>query len=277
MDLPNDEAGNAAIGSLWARSRIADLERSMRHGENPTTVAAITDLGLAHSLVTQWTSFVAVEEKLVVSDGQPRQVRVPVDMPQGVSWQGVFGGAGSAGESMHRLRSAGVQMHHDAVAKSLAVPEQANQPAPGIPSQIPSRGCEEKDEIRSAESCGLAIQMTVLSQDVASSGSIRLRIVYTNRGSVAVQVPANTHRGFAGLGLRWVDVAWQEHPIGAAQPGSAVPTASLAPGDALIREVDIPVSSLGSITNGTMVHIILDGTLWGSTDVPRVSIRIGAV
>jgi hypothetical protein len=201
-------------------------------------------------------------------------------MPQGVSWNGVFGGAGSAETHSQRVRSASVMMHHDAVAKSLVMPEQVNHPAPGapgIPSQFPIRGCEEKDEIRSAESCGLAIQMTVLSQDVASSGSIRLRIVYTNRGSVAVQVPANTHRGFAGLGLRWVDVAWQEHPIGAAQPGSAVPTASLAPGDALIREVDIPVSSLGSITNGTMVHIILDGTLWGSTDVPRVSIRIGAV
>jgi hypothetical protein len=42
-------------------------------------------------LMTQFTSFVAVEEKRVVEGGKPRLVQVPVEMPSGVSYEGVFG------------------------------------------------------------------------------------------------------------------------------------------------------------------------------------------
>jgi Ca-activated chloride channel family protein len=41
--------------------------------------------------MTQFTSFVAVEEMTVTEGGQPRTVQVPVEMPEGVSYQGVFG------------------------------------------------------------------------------------------------------------------------------------------------------------------------------------------
>jgi len=41
--------------------------------------------------MTQFTSFVAVEERVVTTDGQPRTVQVPVEMPEGVSYEGVFG------------------------------------------------------------------------------------------------------------------------------------------------------------------------------------------
>jgi Ca-activated chloride channel family protein len=41
--------------------------------------------------MTQYTSFVAVEEMTVTEGGQPRTVQVPVEMPEGVSYQGVFG------------------------------------------------------------------------------------------------------------------------------------------------------------------------------------------
>ena len=54
---------------------------------------AITQLGLDYRLMTQFTSFVAVEEMTVTDGGQPRRIEVPVEMPEGVSYQGVFGGA----------------------------------------------------------------------------------------------------------------------------------------------------------------------------------------
>jgi Ca-activated chloride channel family protein len=41
--------------------------------------------------MTQFTSFVAVEEKIVTEGGRPRRVDVPVEMPHGVSYEGVFG------------------------------------------------------------------------------------------------------------------------------------------------------------------------------------------
>jgi hypothetical protein len=47
--------------------------------------AEIIQVGLTHSLATQYTSFVAVEEKTVVRDGKPVRIEVPVELPQGVS------------------------------------------------------------------------------------------------------------------------------------------------------------------------------------------------
>jgi Ca-activated chloride channel homolog len=52
---------------------------------------AITQLGLDYRLMTQFTSFVAVEEMTVTDGGQPRRIEVPVEMPDGVSYEGVFG------------------------------------------------------------------------------------------------------------------------------------------------------------------------------------------
>ncbi|HEY7547152.1 MAG TPA: hypothetical protein VID27_19820, partial [Blastocatellia bacterium] len=42
-------------------------------------------------LMTQFTSFVAVEEMTITDGGEPRKVEVPVEMPEGVSHEGVFG------------------------------------------------------------------------------------------------------------------------------------------------------------------------------------------
>jgi hypothetical protein len=41
--------------------------------------------------MTQFTSFVAVEEMTITDGGVPRRVEVPVEMPEGVSRRGVFG------------------------------------------------------------------------------------------------------------------------------------------------------------------------------------------
>jgi biopolymer transport protein ExbB/TolQ len=41
--------------------------------------------------MTQFTSFVAVEEMIVTDGGRPRRIDVPVVMPEGVKYKGVFG------------------------------------------------------------------------------------------------------------------------------------------------------------------------------------------
>ena len=51
----------------------------------------IAQLGISYRLMTQFTSFVAVEERVVTQDGKPVRVEVPVEMPEGVSYEGVFG------------------------------------------------------------------------------------------------------------------------------------------------------------------------------------------
>jgi Ca-activated chloride channel family protein len=55
------------------------------------TAESITKLGLDFGLMTQYTSFVAVEERVVNESGAPRRVEVPIELPDGVSYEGIFG------------------------------------------------------------------------------------------------------------------------------------------------------------------------------------------
>jgi Ca-activated chloride channel family protein len=48
---------------------------------------AVTKLGLEYNLMTQFTSFVAVEETVVTEGGKPRLIEVPVAMPHGMSYE----------------------------------------------------------------------------------------------------------------------------------------------------------------------------------------------
>ncbi len=86
-----------ALASLWARSRIAELMMqdyaALQRGQFPDELKRqVLELGLTYRLMTQFTSFVAVEELTVTSGGEPVKVTVPVELPQGVSYEGIFGG-----------------------------------------------------------------------------------------------------------------------------------------------------------------------------------------
>jgi Ca-activated chloride channel family protein len=87
------------VATLWARRRIADLMSQDLSGAQRGTIRddlrqQITQLGLDHRLMTQFTSLVAVEETVVTSGGRTRCVQVPVEMPEGVSYDGVGRGQG---------------------------------------------------------------------------------------------------------------------------------------------------------------------------------------
>lgn len=77
-------AGNRALEYLWARTRISSL--SDYNFGRPTKEQAdeVTRLGLAHSLLTQYTSFVAVCEKVRNADGTAVDVAHPSPLPKGV-------------------------------------------------------------------------------------------------------------------------------------------------------------------------------------------------
>src|SRR4030095_12718419 len=89
---------HAVLATLWARTRVDDLMSADYQGiqnGNPRedTRESITQLGLNFRLMTQFTSFVAVEEMTVTDGGEPRRIEVPVEIPEGVSHTGVFGEA----------------------------------------------------------------------------------------------------------------------------------------------------------------------------------------
>jgi len=75
---------------LWARSRVDDLMSQdwlgvQQGNAKPEIKETITQLGLEYRLMTQFTSFVAVEEMIVTDGGQPRKVEVPVEVPEGTT------------------------------------------------------------------------------------------------------------------------------------------------------------------------------------------------
>lgn len=100
--FPEAKTQHDVLAPLWARSRIDDLMsqdfNGMQQGTmRPDLKETITGLGLEYRLMTQYTSFVAVEEMIVTDGGTPRRIDVPVEVPEGVSREGVFGEGETAG------------------------------------------------------------------------------------------------------------------------------------------------------------------------------------
>jgi len=97
--LPREGSDHEVLGQLWARARVADLMNQdwlgmQQRQPQGNLQEEITRLGLEYRIMTQFTSFVAVEEMVVTEGGKPRTVAVPVEMPEGVSHEGVFGESG---------------------------------------------------------------------------------------------------------------------------------------------------------------------------------------
>ncbi|MBI5499055.1 MAG: VWA domain-containing protein [Deltaproteobacteria bacterium] len=94
VDLPERRTDNAALAPLWARWHIADRSREAvgADEERRSAIAQeITDVALEFRLVSPYTAFVAVDDSQLVGDGAPSRVLQPVELPEGVSYEGVFG------------------------------------------------------------------------------------------------------------------------------------------------------------------------------------------
>ncbi|MBE9127899.1 MULTISPECIES: VIT domain-containing protein [unclassified Coleofasciculus] len=92
FDLNFEDTGNPAIAQLWGRARIKDLTNQMLKGETKVGVDAVTDTALTYQLLSQYTAFVAVSDEVRVNPWEPSvSVQVPVEMPEGVSYEGIFG------------------------------------------------------------------------------------------------------------------------------------------------------------------------------------------
>jgi Ca-activated chloride channel homolog len=96
VDFPEVESQHDVLASLWARDRIDDLMgqdyAGLQQGNmRPELKETITQIGLEYRLMTQFTSFVAVEEMVVTDGGQPRRIDVPVEVPEGMNREAAFG------------------------------------------------------------------------------------------------------------------------------------------------------------------------------------------
>ena len=100
IDTQAHTSGNAALRSLWARHRIAALsdEESLTGGDAQRP--AITQLGLDYSLLTQYTSFIAVDKVVRNPGGQNATANQPCPLPEGVGNLAVGGDASALGAAV---------------------------------------------------------------------------------------------------------------------------------------------------------------------------------
>jgi Ca-activated chloride channel homolog len=89
VEFPETMASHDVLASLWARARIDNLmDQDYAGAQNgqmkPELKDTITQLGIEYRLMTQFTSFVAVEEMIVTDGRQPRRIDVPVEVPEGM-------------------------------------------------------------------------------------------------------------------------------------------------------------------------------------------------
>ena len=96
LELPERNAENAGIASIWARARVDDLLArdlsALQTGTYPDSLKReIVTVAMAHDLLTPFTSFLAVEDRVINQNGHSRTVTVPVELPHGVDREGIFG------------------------------------------------------------------------------------------------------------------------------------------------------------------------------------------
>ncbi|MCP2727474.1 VIT domain-containing protein [Limnofasciculus baicalensis] len=133
FNLNFEETGNPAIAQLWGRMRIKDLMNQMFRYETKGIVEAVTETGLTYQLLSQYTAFVAVSDEVRVDpEGNSISMAVPIEMAEGVSYEGIYGGnipAAPAPQAMMRSavadvnyvmeeRARGITLSSSKVAKS---------------------------------------------------------------------------------------------------------------------------------------------------------------
>jgi len=79
------DESNRALRYLWARTRIAELSDYGAGVADEGRIKEITTLGLNYNLLTQYTSFIAVREKVINTQGPAEDVEQPLPLPEGVS------------------------------------------------------------------------------------------------------------------------------------------------------------------------------------------------
>ena len=94
MTLPDAQPTHDVLSKVWARKKIEDISARLHAADAPEIIEEITNIALTHRLMTQYTSFVAVDEDDMQPIHQeakaPRQVVVPVPLPEGTDYQGFY-------------------------------------------------------------------------------------------------------------------------------------------------------------------------------------------
>ncbi len=95
LEFPFHTEEHQGIALMWARRKIHQLERYLldtRDDEANSIENEIISTSLAYQILSNYTSFVAVSKEVRVDEqGNSITVEIPVNMPEGQSYEGTFG------------------------------------------------------------------------------------------------------------------------------------------------------------------------------------------
>jgi Ca-activated chloride channel family protein len=80
VELPRKQAQHDALAKVWARQKIEDLMHQTFYQGSPAIEEMVTAIALDYKLMSQYTSFVAVDSSKPVDESAtpPRRMLVPV-------------------------------------------------------------------------------------------------------------------------------------------------------------------------------------------------------
>jgi Ca-activated chloride channel family protein len=85
LSLSEPNKNNQALKYLWARQKIMLLDDYNNIRNNQELIDEIVQMGLKYNLLTNYTSFVAVDSEIRNSGGNVTLVKQPLPLPKGVS------------------------------------------------------------------------------------------------------------------------------------------------------------------------------------------------
>jgi len=100
VKFPANAKKHDVLAKVWARQKIEELMHTTYYAGSPEVEEMVTSIALEYRLMSQYTSFVAVDEseigRMVEPARPPRRMLVPVPIPEGTRYEGFFGDAGLA-------------------------------------------------------------------------------------------------------------------------------------------------------------------------------------
>jgi Ca-activated chloride channel homolog len=191
-----------ALKYLWARERLSLLsDFATLQGGDTSSRQEITALGLKYSLLTEFTSFVAIDERVRRQGNRIDTVVQPLPLPQGVSDLAVGGSQGGTRVVAEKAAflAAPASMADARLAGNAAAARPASAPPPPQAAQRHSAQAPRVSVVENhltgrvgLDATGLA---TAIEQALASAGTcapapgasaaVRLKITFDARGHVA--------------------------------------------------------------------------------------------
>ena len=147
--------------------------------------------------MTRFTSFVAVEELTITEGGQPRRIEVPVELPEGVSYEGIFGsGDEHAGSFGHRMMQPIAKMSRSFLGGIVAQESVASSPPAMVDRVEPERDDSRRGNSSSKMDSTLQLlvehveKKSTLAQDIAkhvTDGKVLLQVWLTHTNSETLE------------------------------------------------------------------------------------------